>query len=197
MHTNFSMIDRNMAKKVYDRFGGALLTIAERFLRSRYVTKVSLTCDALTMVQNGNVASSGSVSAAPTLITVGPPVISTPTPVVTPVVPVQEKVELPSLPPAAVTVQPVPSPAPVAPPPAVNGSGKLMRNGRTDSIGNLGEDPNALTSVDAQAVPTGFPRRIDSPPVTIRFDSVPQMGSDGLMPPDVFRREFEKKWLRR
>ncbi len=88
MHADFVYMDRDLGRKVYERFGLNTIKLAEYFLRSRYVTPVSLVCDVLSWAQ-----AAGQLTSVPVYI---------PQPGVTMLPP----------PPAPV------GPAPVAPPPA-------------------------------------------------------------------------------
>ena len=157
MESEFSYFDRDLAIKVYDTYKDATVRLAEYFLRSYKVSRMSLFGDILACHSG---VPSPKAEAAVTISVVAPvapvavsraPEVSltasspgalvgdepTPEPVTTaPVAP----------------LQPAPSPQPMIPPP-------LGSNLRADKVGNLGSgDPEALTSIDVHTVPMDPPR---------------------------------------
>jgi DNA polymerase III subunit gamma/tau len=60
---------------------------------------------------------------------------------------------------------------------------------RTD-IGNLGEDPRALTTVDKQGVPQNYPRgHAEGPKLVVTAEN-----EEKTLTPDDWRRTFERSW---
>lgn len=181
MHADFVYVDRELGRKVWDRFNQNTIRLAEYFLRSRYVTRVSLACDILSWAQ------AAGQMAAPVFIP--QPAVTQPPP------PPAPNGEIPQFVP--------PPPAPLPPPPAAkpsggNGKGKL--DVRSDGIGNAGSsDVQGLTECDDKAVPREFPRReedLNKPP----FRPTASAGNEDELreiTPVEWRVEFERTWRSR
>jgi DNA polymerase III subunit gamma/tau len=188
MHADFTLTDKALAQKTYERFGNSLLMISERLLRSRNVTKVSLTCDLLTLVQNGVV--SNLATAQSVVLTVAPPVQA-----VVQAVPSEPQHTNGVTPGTAVLHGPVVQPPTTPPaPPTLNGKHTPHTNGTISPVTNGARDPLALTSVDH--VPGSHPRMTGAPPPTLVFNRTTQSSENGILPPTDWRLQFERRWKR-
>jgi DNA polymerase III subunit gamma/tau len=153
MESEFSYFDRNLAVQVYESYKDATLRLAEYFLRSYKVSRMSLFGDILAC-HSGVPAPK---SEASVIVSVAAPVAVVKTPEVALSAPsLASSVEGQAIPEKTVasTTAPIsqstPSPQPTRP---------LGSNLRADNVGNLGSgDPEALTSIDIHMVPISPPR---------------------------------------
>jgi DNA polymerase III gamma/tau subunit len=180
MSADFSNTDKTLAGEVYKLYGVDLIKIATHFLRSRFVTQVSLICDITTLAYSGAKGSFVSLQLAP----LAPSLQVTPsTPTLAPVVaPRPSRVESIQSPP--VEHQPESSEAQVVP----SSSSEI-------SIGNLGsDDPEARTIYDTHVIREGNPVKTRKPS-QITFDITTSSDRD-LLTHDIWRRGFTKLWNR-
>ena len=181
MFTEFTYVDRDLAKKVYDTYGDEVVRLAEYFL-SRRASKVSLICDIVRCAGGVPAKGASQPTSTPVVVQVAAPVqeqppVPTPGPTKEPSKPVQEA------PPAAAPSKPAP-PNEVAPP--VQGKNSL----REDGIGNMGSlDPLALTSKDTSGTPVEMPRGNSEKPMP-----APKLTSkkaiDDILTPEQWTREL-------
>lgn len=194
MTADFTFSDKNLSQQVNAIYGPQLVRVAEYFLRSRYMTQVGLVCDVVSLAQQ---LGSGQPVAAP--VTPSKPVFQpTMVPVVLPSVPGPIGQEPPALAPDAPPIASVlPSSGSTALSQSPPASVSLNENGlRPDGIGNLhSSDMQALTEVDIYGVPS---KRVKSngKKVDVNFDNRSRDGRD-ILPPSVWRRDFEELLLRR
>lgn len=183
MLADFAYADRALGQRVYEQYQAQVIKVAEYFLRSRYTTKIGLTCDLVTVAQalRGGAAFVQPISTLPTfsaipLVTQTAPTLPlvnvTPPPSPTP--PVQPSTPPPSL----------PAPTPV----------KLQPGVRSDGVGNRGQDPLALTDFDTFGVPRTLPKRTSQPVAPINFGQDTRTADEGRKPLTVgeWRRQFEE-----
>jgi len=84
MFTDSVSVDRELAKRIYDKYSTAVIRFAEWFLRSRYVTRISLVRDVLVFAQTtGNLPLE---TTQPPVVIVGSPVPQAASTVVAPAV---------------------------------------------------------------------------------------------------------------
>jgi DNA polymerase-3 subunit gamma/tau len=175
MFAEFSLVDRELCKQVYDMYGDATLRFAEHFLRSYKVSKVGLFNDILACRAG---APARAAASTPVLVQVAvaptpSPLTPTPAPAVAPSVSVISPVAAQA---------PAPAPAAKIEPAKTNGSGL-----RADGIGNRGSrDPQALTDLDTKGVPLTEPRGGHEQP----RPSVPQ----GLKEEFLTIEEWKRQW---
>ena len=138
MGADFAFTDKTLATEVYKLYGVELIKIASHFLRSRFVTQVSLICDITTLAYSGAkgsfVSQQQPMVVAPSIQVVAAPVVpqvQSPEPVVSspPVAEVRRSVAPAAAPPPPVETLPDPEPTPEV------------------AIGNLGStDPASKTA---------------------------------------------------
>jgi DNA polymerase III subunit gamma/tau len=178
MYTEFLLVDRELGKKVFDRYKLGTVRLADYFLQNRYASRVTLMRDVLLLTQlQGNLppegppqslylVTGGGVGPAPTAGATSP----APAPEASVVGTTQEQVSAPSVPTAIA--------APT--PPVLNGH-------------NVKEDPR-LHGFG----PTDWsePRKKSDVPNRPAFGS-PSHEQDGrVIQPDEWRRAFLSKWPR-
>jgi DNA polymerase III subunit gamma/tau len=172
MFADFAYVDRGLGKQVYDLYGPNVVQLASYFLQNRFATRVSLLRDVLLLNQlPGNLPPKGAL----------PPVVFA-----------QQVVASPSPVPAAAPPSPAPVAAtptqPAAPPPAVV-------NGATNG-GHVPEVP--LHELEQKVQGFGMPRMKSATPAKPVFGGKPSDTEEEYdrrrLPPDVWRREFAKKW---
>jgi len=162
LFTEFTYVDRKLAKNVHDLYGDDVVRLAQYFLRASKVTRVGLVCDVV-RCSGGVPDESPSTSKSPPVLVqatapVSQKVSSVPEPVVEgssePSEPVSETV-LPEK--GSEPASPDESGSETVPEPE---KPSLGDNGlRSDGIGDLGsEDALALTREDRKGVPLGHPR---------------------------------------
>jgi DNA polymerase III subunit gamma/tau len=178
MAADFTYVDRNLARLVYERFEAGTASIAEFFLRSRQTSPIGLVCDLVSLAQ-------GFGKGLP------PPVPSDDPAPLPPVIPVRrvESVHSPTpLPETPRLPEAKPEPPPPPPPPPV----RLAPGGRSDGVGNLGHDPYALTDHDAHVVPSDLPKRSKGPVAPLDFYDGPKTsGGKRILTPGEWRRVFD------
>jgi DNA polymerase-3 subunit gamma/tau len=199
MFAEFAMLDREKALKVFEVYGDGTINLAEHFLMTRRVTKVSLVCDVVRCV--GGVPAPR--AAAPTVvISTAAPTAAPPTPQAAP----KAASEVPPDPkPPATDPAPTPTPEPPEKPveePAPEPTPKEPPSGkdpelRSDGVGNLGSaDFRALSECDKMGVPghdTQSRRKDDARPPG--FKGTEGNGSrDDLLTAGQWRREFARMW---
>ena len=186
MGADFAFTDKTLATEVYKLYGVELIKIASHFLRSRFVTQVSLICDITTLAYSGAkgsfVSQQQPMVVAPSIQVVAAPVVpqvQSPEPVVSspPVAEVRRSVAPAAAPPPPVETLPDPEPTPEV------------------AIGNLGStDPEALTIIDSHVIQektNGKKRK----PSQISFD-VNTSNDRDLINNEVWRRGFTELWSR-
>lgn len=190
MFSDFTYSDKELGTKVYELYGVQTIKLAEFFLRSRHINQVGLTCDALGLSQT--LRGGEALPVVPQIVHAVP----TFQPVVTVVQqPVSAQATQPQVTPSespAVEVV-VPKPAPLPP---------TVRPGmRLDGVGNLGQDPMALTEHDAKVVPE---KKTSSTPPMKRSDFSRIFGQGSaeddslvILPPADWKREFERLLIRK
>lgn len=172
MMADFAYADRTLGQKVFETYQGQLVKVAEYFLRSRYATRIGLSCDVVTLSQALRGGSLSTVSVASAPIAVAPVAMAAPAP---------SPLPTPSpTPPVVAASAPAPSPPP--PKPGV----------RTDGVGNLGQDPQALTEVDVFGVPRTSGSK-KSQAVPLNFGNDTRTNDDGRAPltPQEWKRAFD------
>jgi DNA polymerase III subunit gamma/tau len=134
---DFSFTDRELAKKVYELHGLKLIEISGYFLRSRYVTQISLICDLTTLAFSG--VRVPAVAHQPIVLASVPQVASSTVVASAPV------------------TEPAPSkPVEVIPPPVVETEDPPSSDNL--AIGNLGsDDPRAMTIYDTHVISEANP----------------------------------------
>jgi DNA polymerase III subunit gamma/tau len=166
MFASFTSVDRKLAAEVNQKYGSALITLAEHFSKARYSTKVALLCDVLTALSLK--------TTAPARIIVEQAVVAP-----KPEAPAQE----PETPAQA------PAPKPEAPQEPIKPQGPDVR---PDGIGPVGQDPFALTTVDHKAIPKDYPRGHRT---TQQVPVKGKRGfSDDVLTPKEWRQEFARIW---
>ena len=192
MFADFVYVDRNLGKKVFDKYGAATVQLADYFLTMRTVSRVTLIRDALLLAnapqmplpeyERRALVLQPSPQAAPQGVIVTPPVAPTPS-VASPTAPVV---------PVAAPAEPVPVPsaAPAAQP--SNGNGK---NGDLTYV----KIQKPLTEYDDRFDAAGPPRMKNQPPQRPVFgDKSGDVGEDTVkqLDPSDWRRRFEQRWQR-
>lgn len=186
MHADFVYVDRSLGQQVYQKYGANTIKLAEYFLRSRYVTHISLVCDVLAWAQ-----SAGKLSVVPVMVPVS--VVATPsseTASVAPATSVAPPVQVLSTPAPPTPVQaPVPDPSAPTPTPT---NGKS----RHAVVGNLGsDDPEALTGADTNFVRSILPRgHASQPHDRPQFSASEEDEESRVLHPEDWRRLFEQGW---
>ena len=169
MFADFAYADRDLGRKVYAKYGAGTIVWAEYFLRSRYVSRISLLRDVLVLTQvPGNMP--GETTGRPVLI-----------PTATVQAPISEPLPTPN----AVSQGEVSAQVPV-------------ENSQPVSQVKPASAPvKYLTDLDHNFVPKlEKPRGPDSgPPPKLTY---PGQSNDDLdkrqLDPDTWRREFELRW---
>jgi DNA polymerase III gamma/tau subunit len=188
MMADFAYADRSLGQKVYETYRDQIIKVTEFFVRSRYSSRVGLTCDLVTIAQSlrGGSLPTYSIPAAPvfTPVTTQTQVISAPAPASTPsevrVEAAAPSTETPPQVPASASPKPSPTPKPGV---------------RSDGIGNLGQDPLALTEVDAFGVPRKTVKTSTAhQPVPLNFGNDTRTGDESrkILTPLEWRRQFEE-----
>ena len=188
MGADFAFTDKTLAAEAYKLYGVELIKIASHFLRSRFVTQVSLICDLTTLAYSGargSFVSHQSAVLTPTIQVVALPAVAqghSSEPVVLP--PTEAEPRRLVVPPPPVVV-PAPSP-----------SVEVQASPVKDTvIGNLGStDPEALTVIDSHVIqgkPSGKKRK----PSQILFEVSTSSDRD-LINHDAWRRGFAELWSR-
>lgn len=188
MGADFAFTDKTLAAEAYKLYGVELIKIASHFLRSRFVTQVSLICDLTTLAYSGargSFVSHQSAVLTPTIQVVALPAVAqghSSEPVVLP--PTEAEPRRLVAPPPPVVV-PAPSP-----------SVEVQASPVKDTvIGNLGStDPEALTVIDSHVIqgkPSGKKRK----PSQILFEVSTSSDRD-LINHDAWRRGFAELWSR-
>lgn len=188
LHVDFSLVDKELAKRVYDQFGRTTPDLASYFVEDPYPTKISLTCR---VVQCSNGVPQQRAAA-----TTAPPVV------------VQATTSVAPLPPPAATVQsarpPVPAPTQVsaapAPAPTLAANPPSSGTKRADGKGNLGShDVEALTELDEKGIPISFPRGCVHEENRSRETrtTIGKPAANATITADQWRMTFEDWWRRR
>lgn len=165
MHAEFAYVDRQKADALYKKYGNSVVAYARKFVGSPGVrTKVGLICDVVSLTTPSEI---------PSTIVHAIPQIPVAIPIPAQVHSVNPALALPV--PAPQVAVPLP-PAPIAP---VNGK-----------IGNVGEDPLALTTIDKLGVPKDHPRGHEDGDKKV----VPAVKEEKALPPNDWRRAFERDW---
>lgn len=179
MFADFVQVDKELAQKVYARFGAETIPMTEFFLRHKAVTKTGLVCDLLGFVKTGGAVPDARVPVSAPVVIAAPVTVAAPAPVAQVVA---------TAPPAVMPVA-TPAPMPVSPVKPVQTSPNL----RPDGIGPIGVDPLAYTEVDHKAVPHSHPRKRnsgeDKNPFSIAGGVVDD--SSRILTADEWRREFQ------
>jgi len=181
MESEFSYFDRDLAIRVYDAYKDATVRLAEYFLRSYKVSRMSLFGDILAChsgVPTPKSEASVTISvAAPVVAPVASLPASSPAALVG-----DEKTPEPVTSAPVAPSQPAPSPQPATPPP-------LGSNLRADKVGNLGSgDPEALTSIDIHTVPIDPPRGHE-PEIPIRS----AVSKEKFLTADEWKAKFSQR----
>lgn len=169
MHADFSLVDRDRAKKVFDLYGHAVVSLAEYFLQDYRPSKVSLVCSAVRCAKG--VPAKAQVVTAPPVVVQAPIVEATvaqlPTSIQNPSSSVEAAPPSPS--PAASPVAAAPPPTPTTPP------------------AKTAPPLPPLTELDDKAIPGNFPRgsRETSKPTQVK--AMPH----NFLTPEEWRQEFE------
>ena len=174
MGADFAFTDTTLATEVYKLYGVELIKIASHFLRSRFVTQVSLICDVTTLAYSG--ARGSFVSQQPVTLASVVQVSASPS------VPQKQDVES--------------KPAPVAQkPPAPPEVQSSLNPISDDTIGNLGStDPEALTIYDSHVIQEGSSGK-KRKPTQILFEVTTSNDRD-LIDHEGWRRGFTELWNR-
>lgn len=197
MAADFTFADKVLGQKAHELYGTQLVKIADYFLRSRYITQVGLVCDLISLAQSLG-AGAAPVAAVMQQRPVFQPVV---VPVVQPVAPpAQVEVstaspETPAPPPLAQAAPPLAQAAPPAlaqkfvPSPKASGP-----DVRSDGVGPWGQDPCGLGEFDHVVVPVGKPKNAHEKKPLVFDDQRSREGKE-ILPPSVWRRQFEERWL--
>lgn len=179
LHVDFSQVDRDLAKKVFDTFGASTTELASYFIDEAYPTKISLTCKVVRCAR-------GIPRGAPVAV-VAPPVV-----VQTTMLP-QTSVPVAAVPAPIAAPPPVASaPTPPTPPPSSDSKNRL--NGK----GNLGStDKQALTDKDLNAIPSAFPRGHAGENRVGMSVSVGKTSTERYLTPEEWRTRFEEMYRSR
>jgi DNA polymerase III subunit gamma/tau len=170
MGADFAFTDTTLATEVYKLYGVDLIKIANHFLRSRFVTQVSLICDVTTLAYSG--VKSSFVSQQPVILA---PIVQIDAPSV-----VHQR-------------QNVIEPSPASVVPTITSAPPLEST--TSSIGNLGSsDPEARTIYDSYVIPEGNPGK-KRKPTQIPLDVKTSSDRD-LLTHEMWRRGFTELWSR-
>jgi len=207
MTADFTFADKDLGQKAFQAYGGQrLVRLAERFLRSRYVTKVGLICDVLMAAeeltsehpiaprQQQQPPPLQPLGPAPSPVAVPAPLQISPEPASTPEVPVQA----PVLPVAAPAQAPLPQvlAAPAPPQKFIPQPRSVGPDVRADGVGPSGQDPCALGEFDHFAVPGPLPANKHAK-APILWDEHRLRDGRDIVSPSVWRRGFETLWLNR
>jgi DNA polymerase III subunit gamma/tau len=130
--------DRSLAVSAYEKYGDGIIRLADKFARSKYDTKVSLSCDLLTATRQGN-----------TTFSIPQSVVVQQVQAVVSKLPTTTSQEAPQKQTTFADAVVVRAEIPKA-------SGPLVR---PDGVGPVGQDLMALTSLDHFGVRTEMPRR--------------------------------------
>lgn len=199
MHTEFTHVDRPLSQQTWERYGMAVLRLADHFLKTRYGTKAALLSDVLILSQQpGNLPLAG--AQPPVVFMVNgsapqqpAPQQSAPAPNAGSPVTMPPPAAMPVTPPAQAVVSASSPSNPVIPPPPPRDP-RL----RADGIGPLGADPLALTPLDPYGVAAAMPRGRQKQDQNLKFagKKSEDVGLEQLTP-EEWRREFERTWLGR
>lgn len=167
MHADFSLVDKELAKRVYDLHGPKIVQLADYFLQDYKPSRVSLVCKVVRCAHGVPTAPAQAVSAPPVVVQmVGAPVVQprapelVPSPVVPEKAPVAASAPVVALPPPTPTAPAIP----VAPP---------------------------LTECDDKGIPQNLPRGTRMTKVT----PIKSGGEPEYLTPEEWRREFESLLL--
>jgi DNA polymerase III subunit gamma/tau len=186
--TDLVYVDRNLAQKVYEKYGLHVLKLAEHFTRMRVGSKAMLLTEILCLSQAGGrvqeVPATVLVAAAPASIQAAP--LEAPAAQPPPATPSQE---------ALGQTKPVTAPPPAASPAKPSSKPPIVA-GYANGVGPIGVDPLALGELDHMVVPVDLPRnskvRKDTP---LSFES--KQESDFMhMTPGEWAALFKRFWLR-
>lgn len=173
MHTEYMLVERGLAQKVYERYGTGTIHLADYFLKNKYGSRASLLRDVLMLSQfSGNLPPTGP---QPTVILGGGPVVQAPqVPVATAPVP-PEPVQTAPANPGTPVVEAVPGPAPV--PAHANGVSTYVPETKLHDFGpnQWGDRPQ--------------PKRSNG----IAFGEPDE--SRAKLDPEPWKRAFARRWL--
>lgn len=187
MMADFAYADRALGQQVYATYQAQTAKVADYFIRSRFVSRIGLTCDLITIAQllrGGALPTVALDAVAPVFA----PVASMPAVVTTvAAAPAHVAVETAATDEPAVTVEAAPAPVRLAPPPA-----PVKPGARSDGIGNRGQDPYALTDLDAFGVPRQKPKQA-AQATPLNFGNDTRTGDESRKPLTAaeWRRQFE------
>lgn len=192
MLADFAFADRTLGKALYDLYQGQTIKLVEHFLRSKYATRVGLICDLVSLAEafRGGSIQVATPVAAPALsvapLAYLPPATPQPTSVPLQAAPLPPQVASPTPQPAPS----VPQAAPVLPKPA------SPPGSRVDGVGNRGQDPLALTDMDAYGVPKALPKQ-NMPTTPLNFGNDTRTQEDGRkrLTAAEWKRLFENNFL--
>lgn len=183
MFADFVYVDRALGQQVYARFGVHTIRLAETFLQSKALSKVSLLCTVLNWAEGAPASNPGTT----TFVQIPAPVFVQPVAVEAP--PGEAPVT------AAPAVAPAP-PAPKAAPPPPQGPREVTpkaKDLRADGVGPRGSgDIAAQTDLDHKAVPRDKPRGRESAPHPVVFHG--EQEGDQALTSEQWRIEFERTW---
>ena len=165
LFASFVTVDRDLAKRLHQKFGDGIIRLADRFARARYSTRISLVCDTLIAMPGASMAlpAMQAVSAALMPVALSAPAPQAPAPQ-------GAKVSL--------VVQPHTASGPSV---------------RSDGIGGPKDDPLALTELDPKAVPREWPRgRSQITPPNFSIGSLE--ATTRILTPQEWKLTFEQLW---
>lgn len=178
MYTEFLLVDRELGKRVYGRYGLGAIKLAEYFLNNRYASRVTLMRDVLLLTNLPNNLPHEGAQQPVTIMVGGPVPVHVPSP--TTVSGNTEVVENPSSTTASTTpVNPVTPPTPQTP-----ASPVLTTNGAN---GHVKPDPKLHTYGPQD---WGETRRKADTTSHPHFNNPDKRD----LPPEDWAREFRRKW---
>lgn len=189
LYADFSLVDRDRAKGVYDLYGTDILLVVDYFLRVYRPSKVGLICDVVRFAQGGPRPQAVAAPVAPP-VKVAASVVAVAPAAPSAAPPAASSAPTPEPAPEAAQQASTPEPTPEAPPTSEAVSDERMR---ADGVGALGTaDKKALTELDhkvvRQEVMRGGGARQTKTPAT--FKGTKGGPSQELIPPEQWRREF-------
>lgn len=187
MHTDFALMDRELAVKVHKVFGDRVIDLARYFLAPRKATTISLVCDVVRCAE-GVPAPAATQAPAPRVVVQAP--APAPRPAEEPSQPAPEPAERTSDPPPAPEDPPTPPAQETAPEPKV-GPKPVKEMGKVGPVGS---------ELDDRAIPDSYPRRRDdNPHHQVRTKGARGSGqqTEDLLTPAQWAREFADTWTGR
>jgi len=202
MTADFTFADKELSQKAYQLYGDQLIKITKHFMHSRYVTKIGLICDVVTLAKQlaAGVILDPAMQTQPQQVfqpVAVAPVQAAPPPVQAAPVespPPVQAAPSPAPPAASPPVQAAPPPAPVQvalPPVQAVPSAPPPKYVAQPKLGNMGEDPCALSEFDTQVMPANLPANKHTKQPLV-FDANRLRDGRNPVTPSVWRRIFKE-----